>query len=276
VPLDLIAVGDVMLDGALPAPVLGQRSHGRIELRAGGSATNVAIAAARLGARAAVVGRIGDDAAARLVSDELAAAGVGLLLARDEAAPTGCVVVLGDSTVIADPGASAMLHPDDVPMQLAAGAVFVSGYSLLLPGPAAAARAALARARTAWLAVDAASANLIAAFGADRFFAATVRADLVLANADEAFALTGLTQEAAALALAQRYRVACVKLGREGAVAASAGVTARATVQPLENASLLGSGDWLAAGLLLALAGGAGLDAALRAGCDSAAVRLAQ
>jgi sugar/nucleoside kinase (ribokinase family) len=52
VPLDLIAVGDVMLDGALPAPVAGDRVHGRIELRAGGSAVNAALAAARLGARA--------------------------------------------------------------------------------------------------------------------------------------------------------------------------------------------------------------------------------
>ena len=61
-PLDLIAVGDVMLDGALPAPVAGGRVHGRIELRAGGSAANAALAAARLGARAAVIGRVGVDA----------------------------------------------------------------------------------------------------------------------------------------------------------------------------------------------------------------------
>lgn len=274
-PLDLIAVGDVMLDGALPEPVMGRRSHGRIELRPGGSAANAALAAVHLGGSAAVVGRIGDDAAGRLVSDDLAAAGVKLLLARDEAAPTGCVIVLGESTVVADPGASALLVPDDVPSLLEAGAVLVSGYSLLQPGPATAALAALSRARTSWLAVDAASANLVAAFGAERFFAATSRADVVLANAEEAIALTGLEGEAAALALAQRYRVGCVKLGGEGAVAASAGVTARATVQPLEHASSLGGGDWFAAGLLLALAGGAELAAALRAGCDSAALGLA-
>ena len=274
-PLDLIAVGDVMLDGALPAPVTDSRVHGRIELRAGGSAANAALAAARLGASAAVVGRIGDDAAGRLVSDDLAAAGVELLLARDGVAPTGCVVVLGKSTIVADPGASALLSPDDVPLLLESGAVLVSGYSLLQPGPAAAALAALERARTDWLAVDAASANLVAAFGAERFFAVTARADVVLANAEEAIALTGLEGEAAALALAQRYRVACVKLGPDGAVAASAGVTARAEVQLLEHASPLGGGDWFAAGFLLALAGGAEPAAALRAGCDSAAAGLA-
>ena len=134
-PRDLVAVGDVMLDGALPAPVPGRRVHGTIELRPGGSAANAALAAARLGARAAVVGRIGADAAGRLVADELAAAGVEVLLARDEAAPTGCVVVLGGSDVVAGPGASALLAPEDVPVPLEAGAVLVSGYSLLQSGP---------------------------------------------------------------------------------------------------------------------------------------------
>ncbi len=274
--LDLIAVGDVMLDGALPMPVPGRRTHGRIELRPGGSAANAALAAVRLGARAAVVGRIGADSAGRLVADDLAAAGVQLLLAHDENAPTGCVVVLGASTIVADPGASALLVPEDVPERLQARAVLVSGYSLLQPGPEAAARAAVERARTGWLAVDAASANLVAAFGVDRFFTATAKADVVLANAEEAFALTGLEGEAAALELARRYRVACVKLGGEGAVAASAGVVVRAIVRPIRDASTLGAGDSFAAGLLLALADGAGLDVALQTGCDTATVLIAR
>ena len=183
-PQDLIAVGDVMLDGALPMPVAGRRSHGRITLRPGGSAANAALAARRLGSGAAVVGRIGADASGRLVTEELADAGVELLVALDAHAPTGCVVDFGGSTVVADPGASARLVPDDVPATLTAGAVLVSGYSLLQAGPEAAARAALERARTAWLAVDAASANLVTAFGVDRFFRARehrggVRADRV-------------------------------------------------------------------------------------------------
>jgi sugar/nucleoside kinase (ribokinase family) len=272
---DLIAVGDVMLDGALPAPLPGRRIHGRIELRPGGSAANAALAAARLGARAAVVGRIGSDAAGRLVSDGLADAGVELLLARDETAPTGCVVVVGGSAVVADPGASVRLSPADLPATLEAGAVLVSGYSLLQSGPESAARAALERARTAWLAVDAASANLLEAFGVDRFFEATAGVDVLLADAAEARALTGLEAEAAALELARRYRVGCVKLGGEGAVAATAGRTVRAVVRAVDTVDTLGAGDCLAAVFLLALAGGAELDAALRAGCETATATLA-
>ena len=273
---DLIAVGDVMLDGALPAPVQGRRVHGRIELRAGGSAANAALAAVRLGARAAVVGRVGADAAGRLVTDDLASAGVEVLLARDDDAPTGSVVLLGGTAIVADPGASALLAPEDVPAPLEAGTVLVSGYSLLQPGSEPAARAAIARARTTWLAVDAGSANLITAFGVERFYAATAEVDVLLAYEEEAFALTGLEGDAAALELGRHCRVACVKLGGEGAVAASGGETARAAVRPVEGASTLGAGDTFAAGLLLALAGGAGLAAALQVGCDTATASIAE
>ena len=276
-PYDLIAVGDVMLDGALPAPVVGGRVHGRIELRAGGSVVNAALAAVRLGASAAVVGRVGADPAGRLVADTLAAAGVTPLLARDVETPTGCVVVVGGTSIVADPGASARLTPDDLPATLEAGAVLVSGYSLLQPGAEAAARAALEGARTDCLAVDAASARLVAAFGVDRFLEATAAAGVLLANAEEARTLTGLDADDAARALALRYRVVCVKLGRAGAIAASGG-RHRAT-PPCSRSrawSAPGAGDAFAAGLLLALAGGAELAAALQAGCAAATTLLSE
>ena len=274
VPYDLIAVGDVMLDGALPAPVLGGRVHGRIELRVGGSAANAALAAARLGARAAVVGRVGADAAGRLVAEELAAAGVEPLLARDDAEHTGSVVVVGATSIVADPGASARLAPDDLPEVLEAGAVLVSGYSLLQRGSEPAARAALERARTDWLAVDVASPRLVEAFGADRFFDATRPASVLLANATEARTLTGLEPEEAAAVLASHYRVVCIKLGRDGALAVRDRVVVRAEVEPIERTDTLGTGDAFAGGFLFGLVGGAELAAALRAGCDSAALTL--
>jgi ribokinase len=270
VPYDLIAVGDLMLDGALPAPIAGGRVHGRIELRAGGSAANAAFAAARLGARAAVIGRVGADAAGRLVAAELAAAGVEPLLARDADVSTGCVVVVGGTSIVADPGASIRLVPEDLPATLEAGAVLISGYTLLQPGPGAAAHAALERARTDCLAVDVASANLVAAFGAKRFFEATATAGILFANAEEARTLTGLDAVGAALALARRYRVVCVKLGRSGAIAATGGEIVRVEVQPVDRDDTLGAGDAFAGGFLVSLSRGAELAVALRAGCDSA------
>jgi ribokinase len=275
VPYDLIAVGDVMLDGTLPAPVAGARVHGRIELRAGGSAANAALAAARLEARAAVVGRVGADAAGRLVADSLAADGVEPLLAFDAYAPTGCVVVVGGTSIVADPGASARLAPVDLPPTLEAGAVLVSGYTLLQRGPEPAARAAVERARTGWLAVDVASARLVAAFGVDRFLSATSTVGVLLANAEEARALAGLEAEDAALALARHYDVVCVKLGSAGALAASGEDIVHAAVELIERDDTLGAGDAFAGGFLVALASGADLPGALRTGCDAAGVVLA-
>jgi sugar/nucleoside kinase (ribokinase family) len=275
VPYDLIAVGDVMLDGTLPAPVAGARVHGRIELRAGGSAANAALAAARVEARAAVVGRVGADAAGRLVADSLAAEGVEPLLAFDADAPTGCVVVVGGTSIVADPGASARLAPIDLPATLDAGAVLVSGYTLLQRGPEPAARAALERARTKWLAVDVGSARLVAAFGVDRFLQATSTVGVLFANAEEAGALTGLEAEDAARAFARHYDIVCVKLGSAGALAARGEDVVHAAVQPIERDDTLGAGDAFAGGFLVALASGADLPRALRAGCDAAAVVLA-
>ena len=271
---DLIAVGDVMLDGALPAPVAGGRVHGRIELRVGGSAANAALAAARLGARAAVIGRVGADPAGRLVADTLAATGVEPLLADDEEAPTGCVIVVGGTSIVADPGASARLAPGDLPETLEARAVLVSGYSLLQPGPEAAARAAFERAQADWLAVDAASARLVAAFGVDRFMEATATAGVLLANAEEARTLTGLEADEAALVLGRRYRVVCIKLGCAGAIASAGGDIVRAEVQPIDRADTLGAGDVFAGAFLFSLSGGADLAVALRAGCDTATAEL--
>ncbi|MGZ4419509.1 MAG: carbohydrate kinase family protein [Gaiellaceae bacterium] len=272
---DLIAVGDVLLDASLPELIPGQRIHGRIELRPGGSATNVALTAAALGARSAVVGRVGADPAGRLVTDALAAAGVEPLLARDEDVATGTFVASG-SAIVADPGASLRLAPEDLPPTLEAGVVLVSGYALLQAGPERAARAALELAHTRWLAVDTASARLIHAYGVERFFAVTTAADVLLANAEEARALTALDEDDAAVALATRFRVACVKLGRDGAVAASAGTVVRVRPEPLDVAPAAGAGDAFAAGFLLALVREAGLEEAVGDGCAAAIARLSR
>jgi sugar/nucleoside kinase (ribokinase family) len=272
-PWDLVTVGDVLLDASLPALSPGRRVHGRIDLRPGGSAANVALAAAELDARAAVVGRVGVDPAGRLVTDALAAAGVEPLLAGDEEVGTGTFVASG-SAIVADPGASLRLAPEDLPPVLSAAAVLVSGYALLQAGPERAARAALERAQTRWLAVDVASANLVATYGVERFFAATSAADVLLANADEARVLTGLDADEAAVALATRYRVACVKLGREGAVAASAGTVVRAWPEPVDDPVAIGAGDAFAAGFLLALVRDTELLEAVGAGCIAARAAL--
>jgi sugar/nucleoside kinase (ribokinase family) len=274
--MDLVTVGDIMVDVSVETSALrtGGDVHGRVRIRPGGSAVNAAVWAAASGARARIHGRVGDDLAGRLVSEAMGQRGVEAVLAVDPASPTGSMLVVhedGERSMVADRGANGRLAPGDLPDELEAGAVLVSGYVLLHEGSTAAGRAALERARARYLAVDTASWPLVEAFGAQSFFEATERADVLLANELEARALTGREGEAAADVLAQRYRVVCVKLGPRGAVMSWEGLLIRFAAEEVAEVDPTGAGDAFDGVLLAELVRGASPGDALRLACHAGA-----
>jgi len=246
--------------------VTGRGHDARARLAEGGSAANAAVWAAALGARAAVAGRIGSDAAGRLLSAGLAARGVEALLALDDELPTGTVLEL-DGELRVDRGANRAFAPADVPEPLAAVALLVSGYLLLQDGSQVGARAALERARAPWLALDAASPGLVRATGPQRFHELATGASVLLANEAEARELTGKDAEPAARELGERYRLACVKCGARGALAVLDGELLTASSPPVAQATPLGAGDAFAAGLLVGLTRGSDALEALELAC---------
>jgi sugar/nucleoside kinase (ribokinase family) len=264
----LVCVGDLMVDVAVAAPALhrGGDVPGSVRLGPGGSAANVAVWAGMAGADARVVARRGDDLAGRLLAAALADRGVGLHPPAPAPAATGAMLVVresGERTFVADPGANLHLAAVDVAGALAgAAAVFVSGYPLLRPETRAAALAAAAAAGRGAVpaAVDAASWPLVAGAAGEPVLAAAELAGTVLANLDEAAALTGRRDPAAAAALlAARVGTAVVKCGAEGVVvcAATTGRPLTVTAEVAEVADVTGAGDAFAAGYLVALAAGA-------------------
>lgn len=248
-------------------PQPGRRIHGAVTLRAGGSAANAAVWSAALGASAAVIGRVGTDAAGELVERTLQEHGVETLLARDPELPTGTAVALG-STVVAAPSASARLASEDVPEPLVADTLLVSGFSLFQRGSVGGARAALERFDGRLAAVDLASPRLAADANLEELCAG---ANVVLATAEEAHAVTGMDPEAAVRELAGRFEVACVKLGEQGAVAAQGDRLSHARARPVERQSLFGAGDAFGAALLVSLARSESLGDALTAACEAGA-----
>lgn len=225
--MKLVTVGDVMLDvvtDQLPAP--GQRTHGDVHMRAGGSAVNAALAARELGADAQVVGRIGNDAAGDLIASTLESSGVDAHLARDERLATGTAIAL-QAAVVADRGANARLSPGDLPSPLAGDALLVSGFALFQEGSREAALAALERFDGEWTAVDLASSQLARG---------DFEARVVFATEEEAKAVPRLRN---------RFEIVCLKTG----------YGAPRTVP-------FGAGDAFAAAFLVAVADGAGVDAA--------------
>ena len=266
--LELVAVGEVLLDVTAPELSSGAVVHGPVRVRAGGVPVHAAVAAARAGARAAVVGRVGSDPAAAAIKDALARAGVVAQLTEDRGRPSGTYVEAGDA-IAADRGASAALAPGDIPSPLVAGAVLVSGHALLHDDTVTAARLALTSARARHVAVVAASARLIDALGAAAFHERGAGATVVVANAEEARALTNLDPAAAVVELSRHYRFACVTAGDAGAFLATGVEVVRIGVEAVTGETT-GAGDALAGVLLVSLVRGLALRQALRAACEAA------
>jgi sugar/nucleoside kinase (ribokinase family) len=282
----IVVLGDVMVDvvARLSGPVaVGSDSPASISFGGGGSAANVAAWLAFAGCPPVFVGRVGDDARGASALAELRAAGVDARLVVDGEHPTGTCVVLvgpgGERSMLPDPGANAALAVADLPDSLlvAGGHLHVTGYSLVRPGPRPAALAAISRAVEAGISVsvDPSSAALL---GPD-FLDLAAGAALLLPNAEEAAALTGVADAVAAgHALAARFPEVVVKLGAEGAFWTNGSKEERVPAVPVGAASpgsgapdTTGAGDAFAAGLLAARVRGASPAEALASGCALAA-----
>ncbi|MFH1732169.1 MAG: PfkB family carbohydrate kinase [Planctomycetota bacterium] len=166
-----------------------------IEFTTGGGATNVAVSLARLGARAAFLGKIGPDEIGQLVIRELEAAGVDTsrhLKSEDEA--TGYSVILtsyeGDRTVLTHRGASTQVGAGEIDWAFVEQAEWLyvtslSGDSAEVLGPAAE-RAAAAGLKVAF---NPGSTQLRA--GLDALASFLDATEVLLLNKEEAARLTG-------------------------------------------------------------------------------------
>ena len=270
-----VAVGEVMLDIAVPRLAAGIR-HGSITVEAGGSPVTAAIWAAARGVTAMVAGRVGADATAAAIRAELDRAGVGHRLAIDDELPTGTFLetrIDGETAIAADRGANARLRLADV-ADLRADAVIVSGYALLHDETAAAGESALEQGAR-WRAVDAASAALVQQLGAAAVLERAATANVLFANADEARALTDCDPERALEELAGRFELVCVKLGDGGALAAQHGEIHRGRPPRRVPVTQAGSGDAFAGALLAGLLQDVLLGSALEDACAAGATAAA-
>jgi len=193
---------------------------------------------------------VSDDLGGRALRTDLEERGVGANFSVDFEAATGTFLV-ADGEIRADRGANARFSPDHLPDALEADIVLVSGYL-----PRATVATALERAEGTWLALAPALLDPLPS-----------GANAILVDEIEARRLTGSAPEEAARMLGECFRLACVTCGADGAVAVLEGRVETARPQPVDNASPVGAGDAFAAGLLVALARGAGLRDALEAGC---------
>jgi ribokinase len=128
---DIVVVGSINHDLTVvttrhPAPgetVLGTSHYSG----GGGKGANQAVAAARLGATVAMLGRVGDDEHGRSLVQTLADEGIDVsAVGTDEAAPTGLAVITVDqsteNTIVVSAGANMRLLPAHLDQDLIADA----------------------------------------------------------------------------------------------------------------------------------------------------------
>ncbi|WP_328326679.1 MULTISPECIES: ribokinase [unclassified Streptomyces] len=119
---DLLVVGSANADlviGVERRPAPGETVLGSdLVIHPGGKGANQSVAAARLGARSALLARVGDDANGRLLLESQRAAGVDTAGVLVGGAPTGVALITvdpsGDNSIVVSPGANARLTPADI------------------------------------------------------------------------------------------------------------------------------------------------------------------
>jgi 2-dehydro-3-deoxygluconokinase len=256
-----------------------------------GAEANAAVGLARLGHSVAYIGRVGSDGFGTAVVRKLRGEGVNVdNLVVDETAATGVMIRerrgIGAANVLYYRAGSAgsRLGPADVD---AAAESFTGARWLHLTGitPAlsptarAAVERAIALARGAGLTVSL-DLNLRRKLWSEAEAAIVLRdlatrVDVVMGDEDEVRLVTGGDGSPEALVEAASASVAIVKLGAEGAIAASAGKTFRAEAVPVRTVvDPVGAGDAFAAGYIAATLEGKPIGEALRVAnaCGAAAL----
>ena len=216
----------------------------------GGKGANQAVAAARLGAKVAMVGRVGADAQGAWLREGLWTEGVGVEHVReDRQAPTGVALIAvdarGENTIVVSPGANARVDARDV----AAASEVVGGADVVLVQhevPQAAVAEAIATAGGTVVLNPAPARGLVAPV------------DVLVPNRGELETLAGGRGDPVTLARSiTAARAVVVTLGAEGAVVVEGDRAERVRAPHVEAVDTTGAGDAFCGALAEAMAGGA-------------------
>jgi len=275
-PARVTVVGSLNMDLVVRAPRIPRPGEtiigGEFRTVPGGKGANQAVAAARLGAQVAMVGRVGGDAFGGLLLENLAAAGVDhTFVTRDPQAATGVALIevddAGQNSIVVVSGANMRLAPADV--EAAAAAIGVADVLLLQlesPLETVTRAAQVAHARGVTVILNPAPARPVP----DGLLGLV---DVLIPNESETALLTGLPvgdqEEAQAAAAAlRRMGVATVilTLGERGALLAYEGGAELFPAFDVTPVDTTAAGDAFVGGLAVALAEGRPLQEAVRWG----------
>jgi ribokinase len=263
---DIVVVGginsDYLIRGAkLPQP--GETVDGEQFFHGpGGKGANQAVAAARLGARAALVARIGRDDRGNEMLAGLKREGVDTrFVVRDAKESTGAAVIMVDAQaekqILSAPGANRRLTVRDVQRALSQAMARVVLMQFEVPLATVTATARLARKLGAQVLLDPAPPVELPSDALLRFV------DVIRPNSSEAEALTGIqvsnqasARRAAAKLIQRGVRAVAMQAGDDGNLLVWHGGTQLLPKLPVKSVDATGAGDAFIAALAVGIAEG--------------------
>lgn len=259
----ILVVGSINMDVAARVarlPAAGETvTDAEVRIGPGGKGANQAVAAARLGGRVAMCGRVGDDENGRALLASFRESAVDVEhVTVDPEAPTGVAIVWvdgsGENRIVVAPGANRRVGPEDARRALGAGdaSILVVQMEIPLETVTAAVEDAAARGMTVVLDPAPASRELPDAL--------LSRVDVLTPNEGEATALAGLevmdvetAGRAARILLERGARSVVVKLGKAGCLVVTGGERVHVAGVPVKAVDSTAAGDCFTGALAVAL-----------------------
>lgn len=276
--MSIVVVGSLNMDLVVRVahhPVPGETLLGSdYESHHGGKGANQAVAAARMGGKVRMVGRVGQDGFGEQLRQGLEHEGINLHATLPVHAPTGVAFIAvsdkGQNTIIVSPGANARLRPENLsPAEFEGAKVVVLQLEI---SPDVVVRAAqLGREAGATVVLNAAPAGSLSA----RELALM---DVLVVNETEAEALTGQKPDSpetaleVARTLQQTTPTVVVTLGSQGAVWAGTEGNGYQSAFAVAAVDTTGAGDAFIGALAVALAENQTLAEAVRLGAAAGAL----